>query len=167
MSVPDEKIKNKVQQLRKQINHHNYRYYVLDNPELSDAEYDRLFDELLELEKTYPELVTTDSPTQRVGAEPLEAFDTVRHSLPMLSLNKAMSEVDFLDFHRRVLELSGENEKNIQYTAEPKFDGLAVEVVFSNGVFTSGSTRGDGIIGEDVTQNLRTVRSIPLLMQGE
>ena len=167
MSTPDEKITVQAQQLREQINYHNYRYYVLDDPEISDAEYDRLFDELLELEKTYPELVTPDSPTQRVGAEPLEAFDTVRHSLPMLSLNKAMSEADFLDFHRRVLELSGENEKNIQYTAEPKFDGLAVEVVFSNGVFTSGSTRGDGIIGEDVTQNLRTVRSIPLRVQGE
>ncbi|MEE8300499.1 MAG: NAD-dependent DNA ligase LigA, partial [Desulfatiglandales bacterium] len=149
-----------------QINYHNHLYYVLDNPEISDAEYDRLFDELLELEKRYPGLITSDSPTQRVGAAPLEEFKTVRHGLPMLSLNKASSEAEFLDFHRRVLELSKESEKKIRYTVEPKFDGLAVELVFDKGIFHLGSTRGDGAVGEDVTLNLRTIKPIPLRLMG-
>ncbi|MFH1335560.1 MAG: NAD-dependent DNA ligase LigA, partial [Candidatus Zixiibacteriota bacterium] len=167
MSPPDKKTVEKIKALREQINRHNYLYYVLDNPEISDAEYDRLFDELAELEKRYPELVTPDSPTQRVGAAPLEEFKTVRHSLPMLSLNKATSETEFLDFHRRVLELSGVDEKKIQYAVEPKFDGLAIELVYRKGVFSVGSTRGDGVVGEDVTQNLRTVKTIPLKLLGK
>ena len=142
MTKPDSKIIEKVQELRGQINHHNHLYYVLDNPEISDAEYDRLFDGLLAIEKAHPTLVTSDSPTQRVGASPLEAFETVMHALPMLSLNKASSEPDFLDFHRRVLELSEVPEGKIRYTVEPKFDGLAVELVFTNGVFQSAATRG-------------------------
>jgi DNA ligase (NAD+) len=162
MSKPDERIVKRIKELREQVNYHNYRYYVLDSPEISDAEYDRLFDELVELEKKHPELVTPDSPTQRVGAAPLEEFTTVRHSLPMLSLNKATSEAEFLDFHRRVRELSGVDEKKIKYTVEPKFDGLAVELVYRKGIFAVGSTRGDGVTGEDVTQNLKTVKSIPL-----
>src|SRR4030042_3263951 len=105
MTHPDKEIEGRVQALREQIHRHNYLYYVLDQPEVSDAEYDRLFDELASLEKQFPELVTPDSPTQRVGAPPLEAFKTVRHSLPMLSLNKATSEPEFLDFHRRVVEI--------------------------------------------------------------
>ena len=166
MPKPDKKIIQRVKELREQINHHNYLYYVLDSPEISDAFYDRLFDELLELEKKYPELVTPDSPTQRVGATPLEEFKTVRHSLPMLSLNKATSEPEFLDFHRRVLELSGTDQKKIEYTVEPKFDGLAVELVYENGVLAIGSTRGDGVVGEDVTLNLRTIKTIPLKLIG-
>lgn len=162
MSKPDKKIIERIKSLREQINYHNYRYYVLDSPEISDAEYDRLFDQLTELEKKYPELVTPDSPTQRVGAAPLDEFKTVRHSLPMLSLNKAASEAEFSDFHRRVLELSEANEKRIKYTVEPKFDGLAVELVYRRGTFIIGSTRGDGVVGEDVTQNLKTIKSIPL-----
>ncbi|MDP3025086.1 MAG: NAD-dependent DNA ligase LigA [candidate division Zixibacteria bacterium] len=158
----DEKTRKKVQELREKINYHNYLYYVLDSPEVSDAEYDRLFDELVELEKKYPELVTPDSPTQRVGAPPLTEFETVKHSLPMLSLNKATTEEELSDFHRRVLELSGLPESKIEYTAEPKFDGLAVELVYEDGVFTQGSTRGDGYVGEDVTLNLKTVRTIPM-----
>ena len=166
MPKPEKKVIDRVQELRERINYHNYRYYVLDNPEISDAEYDRLFDELVELEKRYPELVTTDSPTQRVGAAPLEEFNTVRHSIPLLSLNKSTSEVEFLDFHRRVLELSGVSDKKIRYTVEPKFDGLAVELVFNKGIFSLGSTRGDGVVGEDVTLNLRTIRSVPLRLMG-
>jgi len=167
MPTPDRKAIARIQKLREQINYHNYRYYVLDNPEISDAEYDRLFDELLELERKHPELITSDSPTQRVGATPLEEFKTVRHSLPMLSLNKATVEAEFLDFHRRVLELSGAGADRIRYTVEPKFDGLAVELVFNNGIFALGSTRGDGVVGEDVTLNLRTIRSIPLRLMGK
>ncbi|MCK4427622.1 MAG: NAD-dependent DNA ligase LigA, partial [candidate division Zixibacteria bacterium] len=167
MPKPDKKIIQRVKELREQINHHNYLYYVLDSPAISDSEYDRLFDELLELEEKYPQLVTPDSPTQRVGATPLEEFRTVRHSLPMLSLNKATSEAEFLDFHRRVLELSGADEKKIKYTVEPKFDGLAVELVYENGILTIGATRGDGVVGEDVTLNLRTIKTIPLRLIGK
>ncbi len=167
MPKPDKKIIDRVQELREQVNYHNYLYYVLDSPEISDAEYDRLFDELLELEKKHPELITPDSPTQRVGATPLEEFKTVRHSLPMLSLNKSTSEPEFLDFHRRVLELSGLSEKKIKYTVEPKFDGLAIELVYRKGIFTIGSTRGDGVVGEDVTQNLKTIKTIPLKLLGK
>jgi len=166
MPKPGKKAIDRIQGLREQINYHNHLYYVLDNPEISDAEYDRLFDELLGLEKKYPELITSDSPTQRVGATPLEEFKTLRHSLPMLSLNKATSEAEFLDFHRRVLELSKASEKRIRYTVEPKFDGLAVELVFNKGIFSLGSTRGDGVMGEDVTLNLRTIKSIPLRLIG-
>jgi DNA ligase (NAD+) len=167
MPKPDKKIIDRIQELKEQINYHNYLYYVLDSPEISDAEYDRLFDELLELEKKYPELITPDSPTQRVGATPLEEFKTVRHSLPMLSLNKSTSEPEFLDFHRRVLELSGVEEKKIKYTVEPKFDGLAIELVYRKGIFTIGSTRGNGVVGEDVTQNLKTIKTIPLKLLGK
>ena len=166
MAKPDQKILDRVNHLRQQINRHNYRYYVLDSPEISDGEYDRLFDELSALEKHYPALITPDSPTQRVGATPLDEFITVRHVLPMLSLNKATSEAEFLDFHRRVKDLTKAGDENIQYTVEPKFDGLAVELVYSKGVFTLGSTRGDGLVGEDVTQNLRTIKSIPLRLMG-
>ncbi len=167
MSKPDKKIRERIKNLREQINYHNYRYYVLDSPEISDAEYDRLFDQLTELERKYPQLVTPNSPTQRVGAAPLDEFKTVRHSLPMLSLNKAISDTEFLDFHRRVLELSEVDERRIKYTVEPKFDGLAVELVYRKGVFTIGSTRGDGMVGEDVTQNLKTIKSIPLKLLGK
>ncbi|NVM24639.1 MAG: NAD-dependent DNA ligase LigA [Desulfobacterales bacterium] len=167
MPTPDKKVIDRIQGLREQINYHNYRYYVLDNPEISDAEYDRLFDELSGLEKKHPDLITPDSPTQRVGATPLEEFKTVRHSLPMLSLNKATSEAEFLDFHRKVLELSKPGEKKIRYTVEPKFDGLAVELVFNSGIFALGSTRGDGVVGEDVTLNVRTIKSIPLRLMGK
>ncbi len=166
MPRPDKKTLQKIKSLREQINHHNHLYYVLDSPEISDAEYDRLFDQLVELETKHPELVTPDSPTQRVGAPPLEEFKTVRHSLPMLSLNKSSTEEEFLDFHRRVLELSEVAEERIKYTVEPKFDGLAVELVYRKGVFVQGSTRGDGVTGEDVTQNLKTVKTIPLKVLG-
>jgi len=158
----DEKLKKRAQELREKINYHNYLYYTLDSPEISDAEYDRLFDELVELEKKYPELVTSDSPTQRVGAPPLAEFNTVKHTLPMLSLNKVSTQEELSDFHRRVMELSELDDSNIEYTAEPKFDGLAIELVYKEGVLVQGSTRGDGYVGEDVTLNLKTIKTIPL-----
>jgi DNA ligase (NAD+) len=167
MPSPDQKARDRIHELREQINYHNYRYHILDDPEISDAQYDRLFDELVGWEEEFPELVTSDSPTQRVGATPLEEFQTARHSLPMLSLNKATSEADLLDFHRRVLELLKVSEEKIRYTVEPKFDGLAVELVYEGGVLTLGSTRGDGTVGEDVTLNLRTINSIPLRLRGD
>ncbi|MBN2032427.1 MAG: NAD-dependent DNA ligase LigA [Deltaproteobacteria bacterium] len=162
----NEKRIERIQKLRKEINRHNELYYLFDTPEITDAEYDRLFDELAALEKQHPELVTPDSPTRRVGAPPLEAFKTVRHSQPMLSLSKATSEAEFLDFHRRVLELSGSSEQALQYSVEPKFDGLAVELVYEKGLLVLGATRGDGTVGEDVSLNLRTIRSIPLRLKG-
>jgi DNA ligase (NAD+) len=166
MDAPDKKMADRVRALREKIDHHNYLYYILDQPEISDAEFDRLFDELSSLEKAHPELITPDSPTQRVGAPPLQEFNTVPHSLPMLSLNKATREEEFLDFHRRVLELSAADDKNIRYTVEPKFDGLAVELIYRDGLLSLGSTRGDGVVGEDVTLNLKTVKSIPLRLMG-
>jgi DNA ligase (NAD+) len=167
MGDADERIIERIQSLRREINRHNELYYVLDAPEITDAEYDRLFDELAGLEKKHPELITPDSPTQRVGAPPVEAFKPVRHSLPMLSLSKATSEAEFLDFHRRVLDLSGASEEKLEYSVEPKFDGLAVELVYEKGILTLGATRGDGTAGEDVTFNLKTVRSIPLRLKGD
>jgi DNA ligase (NAD+) len=163
----EEKIRREADDLVEQINYHNYRYYVLDDPEISDAEYDRLFDRLLELEEKHPELKRPDSPTQRVGAEPSEKFNTVKHSVPMLSLNKCNTEEEFEDFVKRVnKELDGDNEK-IEYHVEPKFDGLAVELVYHKGILSSGSTRGDGVTGEEITENLKTVNTIPLRLRGE
>ncbi|MFO7459425.1 MAG: NAD-dependent DNA ligase LigA, partial [Desulfatiglandales bacterium] len=166
MGDADERIIERIQSLRREINRHNELYYVLDAPEITDAEYDRLFDELAGLEKNHPELITPDSPTKRVGAPPVEAFKPVRHSLPMLSLSKATSEAEFLDFHRRVLDLSGASEEELEYSLEPKFDGLAVELVYEKGILTLGATRGDGTVGEEVTLNLKTIRSIPLRLKG-
>jgi len=166
MPETDKRTVDKAHELRELINYHNHQYYILDNPAISDAEYDRLFDELLELEKTHPELVTPDSPTQRVGATPLKEFETVTHSVPMLSLNKATSQAEFLDFHRRVTELSKTSGESMRYVVEPKFDGLAVEVVYERGTLSLGSTRGDGVVGEDVTLNLRTIKALPLRLLG-
>ena len=149
-----------IQKLRDDINYHNYRYYVLDSPVVSDQQYDRLLRRLEELEKAYPDLLTPDSPTQRVGAPPLEEFGTVTHSIPMLSLQNALSVDELMDFDKRVKKLL--DGKDFDYVAEPKIDGLGVEVVYREGVYVQGSTRGDGYTGEDVTENLRTVRSHPL-----
>ncbi len=149
-------------ELRELIEYHNRRYYLLDSPEISDAQYDELFDELLKLENDHPEIKTPDSPTQRVGAPPLDKFPSKKHSLPMLSLNKAMSRDEFIDFERRVRELIAGEGGEIIYTIEPKYDGLAVELIYEKGTFVSGSTRGDGITGEEVTANLRTIKTIPL-----
>ena len=150
--------------LRVQIEQHNHSYYVLDQPTVSDAEYDRLFRELQALELAFPELLRPDSPTQRVGGAPLAAFNEVRHATPMLSLNNAFEQEEVEAFDRRVAEALG--SPLIEYATEPKYDGLAVSLVYENGLLVSGATRGDGTTGEDVTTNLRTVRSIPLRLHG-
>ena len=155
-----EAVKRRIEELRAEIRKHDYHYYVLNQPLISDAEYDKLFRELQELEEKYPQLVTPDSPTQRVGAPPAEEFRPVRHAIPMLSLQNCFTEGEFLEWDRRVRRLLG-GERPI-YVCEPKLDGLSVELVYENGVFTVGSTRGDGYVGEDVTRNLRTIRQIPL-----
>ncbi|MGB9629958.1 MAG: NAD-dependent DNA ligase LigA, partial [Thermodesulfobacteriota bacterium] len=156
-----EAIKKRVDKLREEIEYHNYRYYILDQPEISDAQYDRLMRELEKLEEQYPELRSPNSPTQRVGAPPLEAFEIVRHTIPMLSLANAFDETEAKDFDKRVKKFLG-TLQDIEYVAEPKLDGLAVELVYEKGFFVVGSTRGDGINGENITQNLRTIKTIPL-----
>jgi len=154
-------ISHEIEQLRREIDYHNYRYYVLDNPVISDAEYDALFRRLVELEDAHPELRSPTSPTQRVGAPPAERFETVRHTLPMLSLNNAMAENELREFDRRV-QRALEREGPVEYVVEPKLDGTAVELVYENGELTVASTRGDGINGENVTANVKTIRSVPL-----
>ena len=156
----------KIALLRKELNLHNYRYYVLDDPIISDSKYDSLLKKLEELEEKNPNLITFDSPTQRVGASPLESFGTIQHRLPMLSLENAMDSNGLLAFDERVKKRLP-NEDEIEYIAELKLDGLAVELVYEKGIFIHGSTRGDGFTGEDITQNLRTVKSIPLKLLAE
>jgi DNA ligase (NAD+) len=155
--------KTEIDKLRKELDHHSYRYYVLDDPEISDAEYDRLFRKLQKLEGEFPGLVTSDSPTQRVGAEPLEEFETVTHTIPMVSLDNAFDDAEMLDFDERLRNLLEVDE--IEYTVEHKLDGTAVELVYENGVLTLGSTRGDGFNGEGITQNLKTIKSVPLRLR--
>lgn len=159
--MSDQNIQNRINQLREQIIYHNYRYYILDDPEVSDIEYDRLLRELQKLETDFPQFITPDSPTQRVGAAPLTAFETVQHTLPMLSLDNGFEAGEIREFEERLKKLLLPLDA-VEYVTEPKFDGLAVELVYENGVFTAGSTRGDGISGENITQNLRTIKSIPL-----
>jgi DNA ligase (NAD+) len=154
-------IKQQLEQLREKIRYHNYRYYVLDDPEISDAEYDTLMQELLALEKEHPPLISPDSPTQRVGAPPLDKFETVRHTIPMLSLANAFQEEEVREFDGRIKRVLG-SENPIEYIVEPKIDGLAVELVYEQGILTIGSTRGDGENGENITQNLKTLFSVPL-----
>ena len=151
-------------ELKSEIERHNHSYYVLDDPLVSDADYDALFRELQALEAEYPELDTGDSPTRRVGAPPLASFDSVRHRVPMLSLGNAFSDEEVAAFDRRVREAAG--IASVEYSAEPKFDGLAISLRYEDGLFVQGATRGDGESGEDVTANLRTVRSIPLRLRG-
>ena len=160
MSLSSEILK-RIEQLREEINYHNYLYYVLDQPVITDADYDALMRELKEIEDKYPETVTPDSPTQRIGAPPSEKFASVSHSIPMLSLDDAFSQEEVLEFDQRAKRLL-QTDEEIEYTVEPKMDGLAVELVYENGMFVLGSTRGDGYTGEDVTANLRTIRSLPL-----
>jgi DNA ligase (NAD+) len=145
-----------------EIEHHSRLYYQDDRPELTDAEFDALFRELQDLERQFPDMATPDSPTRRVGGAPLDRFAPIRHRLPMLSLENALEELDFLEFDERVKRFLGMTSGEIDYVCEPKMDGLAVELVYERGILTTGSTRGDGITGEDVTQNLKTVSEIPL-----
>lgn len=155
-----EALRTRAARLREQIEHHNYQYYVLDDPQISDAEFDQLFRELQEIEVTHPELHTPDSPTQRVGAAPAAEFVPAKHGQPMLSLNNAFDDVEVEAFDRRIRDALA--VETVEYAVEPKFDGLAINLVYEAGVLVRGATRGDGYTGEDVTANLRTVRSIPL-----
>ncbi len=159
-NVPDTIAKEHAK-LAREIEYHNRKYYIEDAPVISDADFDKLFDRLLKIEKEYPQLATPDSPSQRVGAKPSEKFEPVRHRFPMLSLQKVTTTEEFEDFDRRVRK-GIDSPENLAYYVEPKLDGLAVELVYENGVLTLGSTRGDGTTGENITPNLRTIRSIPL-----
>ncbi|MFH1243282.1 MAG: NAD-dependent DNA ligase LigA [Pseudomonadota bacterium] len=158
-----EKTKREIEELREKIRYHNHRYYALDDPEISDAEYDRLFQRLVELEGQYPELVTPDSPTQRIGAEPREAFSEARHRLPMLSLENGFRDQDIRGFDTRLKRFLGDDSP-VEYTVEPKIDGLAIELAYEKARLTVGSTRGDGYVGEDITQNIKTILAVPLTL---
>ena len=155
---------NRILKIREEINNHNYHYYVLNNPIISDSQYDKLLRELETLETAHPELITPDSPSQRIGAAPLVEFGTIQHTIPMQSLANAMNDEELIAFDKRVQKLL-ETNKDINYIAEPKIDGVGVELVYINGVFTHGSTRGDGFSGEDITQNLKTIKAIPLKLR--
>lgn len=167
MGSSREEARKEILHLREEVEKHNYHYHVLDSPKISDAEYDSLFRRLIDLEKAYPTFAAPDSPTQKVGSPPLDKFATLRHTLPMLSLNNANDREEMKEFDEKIqrfLKIS----TPIQYVAEPKIDGVAVELVYENGQLTVGSTRGDGSNGEDITRNLKTIRSIPLtLRKGE
>jgi len=160
MSASTKDLLRKINSLRDKIRHHEHRYYVLDAPEISDAEFDRLMDELIAIEAEHPELITPDSPTQRVGGKPSNQFASVRHSTPMLSLSKTTSEAELRDWERRVHELTGTS--NVDYVCELKLDGMSMALRFEAGAFSLGITRGDGTTGEEVTANVRTIHSIPL-----
>ena len=161
-------LQKKLESLRSRIHRHNYLYHVLDEPEIPDAEYDRLMRELQSLERKHPELITDDSPTQRVGAQPVTAFGTIRHRIPMLSLDNAFSEEALQNFHRRVTErLELGIDAPLSYSAEPKLDGAAVSLLYEGGKFVQGATRGDGTTGEDITHNLRTIDAVPLRLHGD
>ena len=158
-------VKNKIDKLRTEINRHNYLYHVIDSPEISDAEYDELMRQLKKLEEEYPRFLTTDSPTQRVGATPVEAFGIVEHPQPLLSLGNAFSEEELTAWYNRASKMAGSSE--FSFVCEHKIDGLAVALTYVNGEFSIGATRGDGFRGENITQNLRTIRSIPLSVSKE
>ena len=155
-----EAIKKEAEHLREKLVNHSHRYHVLDDPVISDAEYDRLMQRLVKIEEDHPELSIPDSPTKRVGGAPLKEFSSARHSLPMLGLDNAFSDQDVLNFHERIRKEL--NYDSVLYTVEPKLDGVAVELIYENGFLTQGITRGDGTFGEVVTENIRTIGSVPL-----
>jgi DNA ligase (NAD+) len=159
-------VRKRLDELRERVDHHLYRYHVLDDPEVSDAEYDRLFDQLKELEEEHPDLVTPDSPTQRVGAPPSERFQKVQHLTPMGSLEKVTDDESLFKWAEDVRKRLDSDEP-VAYVIEPKIDGLAINLTYENGLLTRGATRGDGVQGEDVTVNLRTIPSVPLKMRGD
>jgi len=165
MTVASKGVEKKIEALREKIRHHEYLYYVVDNPEISDAEFDKLMRELKDLEAEHPELITPDSPTQRVGGKPREGFVKVPHSSPMLSLDNTYNEEELRDWERRVHELSGQSD--VDYVCELKLDGMSLALIYEDGKLVRGITRGDGSVGEDVTLNVRTVRSIPLSIPKE
>ena len=162
----EQQIEQQIEHLREQLRRHNYHYYVLDEPQIPDSEYDRLFHQLRSLEEQHPELITADSPTQRVGAAPLSGFEEVQHKTPMLSLGNVFSETGLMEFERRSMDRLG-SDGLLDYEVEPKLDGLAINLRFEHGVLVQAATRGDGTRGEDVTQNVRTIESIPLKLIGD
>ncbi|MGO1533685.1 MAG: NAD-dependent DNA ligase LigA, partial [Halomonas sp.] len=167
MSQSDSQPLEEITQLRAALDEANYRYYVLDDPTLTDADYDRKLQRLQQLETNHPELITSDSPTQRVGAAPADGFPSVAHAIPMLSLDNAFSRDDILAFADRVAERLECTAEEIEFTCEPKLDGAAVSLVYEQGILVSGATRGDGRTGEGITSNLRTLRSVPLKLLGK
>lgn len=156
----------RLNELKARINQLNYAYYVEDNPLVSDAQYDELYQQLLSIENQYPEFVTPDSPSQRVGDQPLDKFTSVKHAVPMLSLDNAFEQNDLVDFQRRIKDRL-EVTQDIEFSAEPKMDGLAINIRYENGILKQATTRGDGVTGEDVTHNIRTMQSVPLVLQGK
>ena len=160
-----EQTKKEIENLRIEIQDHSYRYYVENNPVISDQEFDALYARLVKLETEFPELITPESPSQRVGSETNKAFKQVKHLQPMLSLSNVFTIDDLTAFDKRVCDEIGISD--IEYSAEPKFDGLAVSLIYEDGKFTLGATRGDGFVGEDVTHNLKTIKSIPLKLEGK
>jgi DNA ligase (NAD+) len=159
-------IKERIKALRHEINEHNFHYHVQDSPRIADAQYDRLFHELKKLEQEHPELITSDSPTQRVGAAPLKEFSEVKHDVPMLSLENAFSDEEVAAFYQRVQDRL-HTENDIEFVCEPKLDGLAISLRYEKGVLVQAATRGDGATGENVTENVRTIKSVPLVLQGK
>src|ERR1700722_19563688 len=157
---PTGAVVDEIQRLREKIRHHEYLYHVVDDPEISDAAFDKLLNKLKQLEKENPRLLTPDSPTQRVGGAPREGFKKVQHRTPMVSLDNAFSFEALEAFDKRVRDLMG--REKVDYVAEHKFDGLSLSLVYEDGKLIRGATRGDGIIGEDITPNVKTIRSIPL-----
>lgn len=155
-----------IKNLRAQIDEHNYRYHVLDDPLISDAEYDHLFQRLKALETKFPSLITPESPTQRVGSEPLKEFSEVKHQVPMLSLDNAFTDKDIIAFDQRIHERL-DLHHNIEYCCEPKLDGLAISIRYEKGLLVQAATRGDGATGEDVTENIKTIKMIPLHLRGD
>lgn len=158
-------LQKKIETLRKEIRRHDYKYYVEGQPEIADPEYDRLYRELVELEKKYPSLVKNDSPTQRVGGEPIKEFMHLTHRVPMLSLENAYSPEELYDFEKRIRRIL-EEKPLVEYAVELKFDGVAINLEYEKGLFIRGSTRGDGVTGDDITLNLKTIRSLPLVLEG-
>ncbi|MGP4132657.1 hypothetical protein OJE16_24290 [Pantoea tagorei] len=159
-------VQDQITELRTTLRHHEYLYHVMDAPEIPDAEYDRLMRALRALEEQHPELITPDSPTQRVGAAPLTVFEQVRHEVPMLSLDNTFDEAGFLAFNKRVQDRL-KNSDDIAYCCELKLDGLAVSLLYENGLLTRAATRGDGTTGENITANVRTIGAIPLRLKGD
>ena len=157
---------SRIAALRDQIRHHEERYYVHDAPDITDAEFDTLMDELEALEREHPELVTRDSPTPRVGGRPVEGFETVEHAAPMLSLDNAYNEEELRAFDERVRRGAALGDASVTYTAELKIDGLSIALTYQDCQLVRGATRGDGVRGEEVTANVRTIRSIPLTLKG-
>ena len=167
LNIPEE-VHQRYQRLKSELNQHNHAYYVLDDPSIPDSDYDRLMRELQDIEQQYAELRTPDSPSQRVGGMALDSFSQVKHEVPMLSLDNAFSDIEMIDFERRIKDRINLNEsQNITYACEPKLDGVAVSLIYERGLLIRGATRGAGSVGEDITANVRTIKSIPLRLQGE